>query len=96
MTVAANQGTVNEDGTVSTFIILHSHSAYSRERPVLTLVANHETNLELFPHSPVPYSKRAWDTGGPALILAANQETGNEYGTVSTFASSIFTIDVLR
>jgi hypothetical protein len=52
--------------------------------------------MELFPYLPVPYSQSAWDTDGPALTLAANQESGNEYGTVSTFASSIFTIDVFR
>jgi hypothetical protein len=52
--------------------------------------------MELFPHSPVLYSQSTYFGDRHVLTQVANQETGNEYGTVSIFASSIFTIDVLR
>jgi hypothetical protein len=47
--------------------------------------------MELFPHSPVLYSQSTYFGDRHVLTQVANQETGNEYGTVSTFASSIFT-----
>jgi hypothetical protein len=52
--------------------------------------------MELFPHSPVLYSQSTYCGDRHVLTQVVNRETGNEYGTVSTFASSVFTIDVLR